>query len=153
MFLVIAGLGFLAALVASLAGFGDAGGLVFDDAAGGLFPPAGNWLEMALPGAAAGLADALRLGLRLALTTVLGGGTPALRLCDFFASFFFHFAFDLAALPDGAASGAGLGAILSWVISAAGLTPAAMAAFATVGESGACFAVPRKSGLTTIWRS
>src|SRR5207253_9492599 len=41
----------------------------------------------------------------------------------------------------------------SWLISAAGFTPAATAAFAAATESGGCFTAPRRSGFTMICRS
>ena len=50
-------------------------------------------------------------------------------------------------------AGGSLGEILTWLTSAAGLTPAEIAALAAAAESGGCFTAPRRSGLTTICRS
>ena len=77
---------------------------------------------------------------------------PRLVQCDLF---FFHPDFSGGLVQDFVTSvPAGLfGAGLSRLTSAAGFTPADMAALAAVAESGICFAVPRKSGFTTICRS
>src|SRR5437588_2390073 len=78
----------------------------------------------------------------------------------FDADAFFRAGFRCQALTvfffSGVATSRGAGAlefVIRRVVNAAGFTPAAMAAFAAVRDSGDCFTAPFKSGLTIIWRS
>src|ERR1700730_7736281 len=139
----IAGLGFVAALAAAREGFRFV--LPAEADASADFCPLFVFGAGALPVFAMAFALALTLACRMC-----GLRCPALAIFLLWIGFAgVGLASDVPAVFAGRVAD-GAGAAVMRLISAAGLTPAAMAFLAAAAERGCCFTVPCRSGLTTI---